>query len=325
MSLILDQQYLVNACRERLSGTLAVLYGGWSAEREISLLSGQAVLAAIESTGLPVVGIDVDRDIADTLKQLGVTHAFNALHGPYGEDGVLDGLLELTRISSTGSGVLAAALAMDKLRTKQLWRGIGVSTPDFVMLEAGTDMAAALARLGGKAMVKPSNEGSSIGMAIATNAEEMRAAFEQASQFDCAVLAEQFIEGREFSVPIVAGTVLPIIEMIASAEFYDYEAKYFSDETQYVCPAVLPDKQRAAANTLAEQAYRSLGCGGWGRVDLLQNADGEFFALEVNTIPGMTEHSLVPIAAKAAGAEFPVLVLNVLLESLQRNRGSANV
>ncbi|MFK7731721.1 MAG: D-alanine--D-alanine ligase [Pseudomonadales bacterium] len=322
MTLGNDIERLVSLCKQSMSGPLAVLYGGWSAEREVSLMSGNAVIAAFEKVGLPVVAIDIERNVADVLGEQGIRHVFNALHGPYGEDGVIGGLLQFLNISATGSGVLASALAMDKLRSKQLWRGIGVNTPSFAMASEGMDYAQVLRKLGGKVMVKPAHEGSSIGMSIAESAEQLVAAIDEAQRFDSSVLIEQFIEGPEYSVPVIAGNVLPITELKPKSTFYDYEAKYFSSETEYECPAQLSDTQCKQANQVVMQAYESLGCRGWGRVDLLLDDNGNFQVLEVNTIPGMTEHSIVPMSALAAGLNFESLVLNVLLDSLIDSSGA---
>lgn len=311
-----NQESLVSACKQAINGPVAVLYGGWSSEREVSLMSGEAILAALQGAGLDVQGIDIGRDIAEQLKQRGIRHVFNALHGPFGEDGIIGGLLQLLGITATGSGVLASALAMDKLRSKQLWDGIGVSTPRFELVTEPTDWNALLERLGGRAMIKPSREGSSIGMAIATTAKEMGAAVEDAWRYDQCVLAEQFIDGPEFSVPIVGGEVLPVVELCPAGQFYDYNAKYVASDTEYQCPARLDAKPLQQAIELARLAYTSLGCEGWGRVDLMQGKNGNFYVLEVNTIPGMTSHSLVPMAAAACDLSFTALVLNVLLDSL---------
>lgn len=307
---------LVMACKQAMSGPIAVLYGGWSSERDVSLMSGEAILAALQPTGLDVQGIDIGRDVADQLKQRGIRHVFNALHGPYGEDGVIGGLLQLLGITATGSGVLASALAMDKLRSKQLWDGIGVSTPRFELVTEPTDWNALLERLGGKAMIKPSREGSSIGMAIASAAKEMGEAVTEAWRYDPCVLAEQFIEGPEFSVPIIGSEVLPVVELRPAGQFYDYNAKYVASDTEYQCPARLAAKPLQQAVELAQLAYTSLGCEGWGRVDLMQDKSGNFYVLEVNTIPGMTSHSIVPMSAAACDLDFTALVLNVLLDSL---------
>ncbi len=322
MTLDNNIEQLVTRCTQYLQGPLAVLYGGWSAERDVSLMSGKAVIAAFNNVKLPVVAIDIERDVADVLGKHGIRHVFNALHGPYGEDGVIGGLLQFLNISSTGSGVLASALAMDKLRSKQLWRGIGVNTPPFALANEGLDYSEVLVTLGGKVMVKPAHEGSSIGMSIAESPEQLAASIAQAERFDSSVLIEQFIEGPEYSVPIIAGNVLPITQLKPKSTFYDYEAKYFSSDTEYECPAKLSEDQQAQANSVVLRAYDSLGCRGWGRVDLLLDNEGSFQVLEVNTIPGMTEHSIVPMSARAAGMSFESLVLNILLDSLIDSSGA---
>ncbi len=311
-----DETLLLSACRERLTGPLAVLFGGWSSERAVSLDSGHAVANALKNAGLDVLEIDVDRNVTQQLHSAGVRHVFNALHGPGGEDGVIGGLLEFLNITCTGSGVLGSALAMDKLRSKQLWNGIGLSTPEFELLSAGQDFAAVLDNLGGKVMVKPCREGSSIGMAIATDAEELAAAYAKAAEYDSVVIAERYIEGNEYSISFVADKIFPAVQLETNNSFYDYDAKYVSDETKYTCPVGLPAEQMKEADALALQAYQSLACEGWGRVDLLQDADDRFYVLEVNTVPGMTSHSIVPMAGVAAGASFTVVVLNILLASL---------
>lgn len=316
-----NHDVLVAECKRAMHGPVAVIYGGWSSERDVSLMSGKAILEALQATDLPVEGIDIGRDVAEELKRRSIRHVFNALHGPFGEDGVIGGLLQLMGITATGSGVLASALAMDKLRSKQLWDGIGVATPRFELVTEATDWHALLERLGGKAMVKPSREGSSIGMAIATTAGEMATAVEAAWQYDRCVLAEQFIDGPEFSVPIIGDSTLPVVELRPVGQFYDYEAKYVSSETQYQCPAELSENKLQQALELSTLAYTSLGCKGWGRVDLMQDKSGNFYVLEVNTIPGMTSHSIVPMSAAACDLDFTALVLNVLLDSLNDETG----
>ncbi len=316
MTLDSNVEQLVSRCKQSMQGPLAVLYGGWSAEREVSLMSGKAVIAAFEKVDLPVVAIDIERDVANVLGEHGIRHVFNALHGPYGEDGVIGGLLQFLGIGSTGSGVLASALALDKLRSKQLWNGVGVNTPAYQQVFAHSDAAQVLDQLGGKAMVKPCREGSSIGMSIASSPAEMTDSIQLALQYDSLVMAEQFISGPEYSIPIIAGNVLPTVELKPQNEFYDYDAKYVSSETQYDCPAQLNEADQKDANELVQAAYDTLGCAGWGRVDLLRDEGGQFFVLEVNTIPGMTSHSIVPMSAAHDGIDMPALVLNVLLDSL---------
>ncbi len=289
---------------------VAVVLGGASAEREVSLNSGQTVIDALRALGHTVR--PVDPADADWIGQLqGVRFAFNALHGPGGEDGSMQGALGMLGVPYTGSGVLGSALAMDKMRSKQLWQGIGIATGGFEVLEAGTDWAAVIDRLG-KVFVKPACEGSSIGMSSADSADTLRRAFEAAAPYSGEVLAEQFIDGPEYTVGILGDQALPSIRMETDNEFYDYEAKYLSDDTRYHCPSGLSPKEEAERAELALRAFQSLGCSVWGRVDTMRGADGRFYVLEVNTIPGMTSHSLVPMAAAAAGLEISALVQRIV-------------
>lgn len=296
---------------------VAVLFGGNSAERDVSLNSGRAVIDALERKGFDVLAIDpkFDDPIAQ-IKAQDCQVAFIALHGVGGEDGVMQGALENASIKYTGSGVLASALAMDKLRSKQLWNGIGLNTAEFVRLDAQQDFAQVIEQLGGKVMVKPATEGSSIGMCQASNAKELEQAFQAALPYCQDVMAEAWITGREFTVAVIDNQVMPVIELKTQAEFYDFHAKYHANDTQYLCPAPLSVKETQTAQALALNAFNSLGCEGWGRVDLMQNANGEFFVLEVNTSPGMTDHSLVPMAAKQAGIEFDELVAGLIEKTL---------
>jgi D-alanine-D-alanine ligase len=292
------------------SGPIVVLRGGTSAEREVSLNSAATVIAALESLGCEVRPVDPAE--ADWIAQLaGASCVFNALHGPGGEDGMMQGALALLGLPYTGSSVLGSALAMDKQRSKQLWQGIGVSTAGFELLGAETDWQAVIDRLG-KVFVKPATEGSSIGMAPARDARELEAAYRNAARYGAVVLAEQFIDGPEYTVAILGEEALPSIRMETDNEFYDYEAKYISNDTRYHCPSGLSAEDEAAAAELALRAFRSLGCSVWGRVDLMRDSQGRFFVLEVNTIPGMTSHSLVPMAARVAGLGIPALVRRIL-------------
>lgn len=289
---------------------VAVLLGGSSAEREVSLSSGRTVSDALRSLGYQVR--DVDPAETGWIASLeGVAFAFNALHGPGGEDGVIQGALDVLGIPYTGSGVLGSALAMDKRRSKQLWQGIGLSTGGFVTLREDTDWQGVIDRFG-KVFVKPACEGSSIGMAPASSAAALEQAYRDASGYAGDVLAEQFIEGPEYTVAVLGDQALPSIRMETDNEFYDYEAKYISDDTSYHCPSGLSaeDERQLAALTLT--AFESLGCAVWGRVDTMRDADGSFYVLEVNTIPGMTSHSLVPMAASQAGMDVPELVERIL-------------
>ena len=304
-----------NFLANTLTTPVAVLLGGRSEERAVSLDSGAAVLAALQQQGIDAVGIDTADD--DWLQQVVAkyAHCFIALHGKHGEDGTVQGALEMLGLSYTGSGVLASALAMDKLRTKQLWRGIGFPTPAFEMLSEQSDWQGIIDRWG-EAMVKPSCEGSSIGMARVSSAEQLKAAYQLAVKFDRRVLAEQWVVGAEFTVAILNGKALPAIGLETDHRFYDYEAKYKSDDTRYLCPCGLSAEKERELQQLALEAFDSLGCKGWGRVDFMQASDGQFYALEVNTVPGMTNHSLVPMAAKAAGMTFEQLVAEILKNSI---------
>lgn len=292
-------------------GKIAVLLGGKSAEREISLLSGNAVLSALKSRGVDAVGLDVDDTLVERLRDGGFDKIFNMLHGRGGEDGTLQGLLEMMGIPYTGSGVLASALAMDKVKTKQLWRCSGLPTPAFSVLTEGTDWTGLIADLG-EVVVKPAHEGSSLGMSMASDAAGVKAAYVKASQYDMQVIAEQRIRGPEFTVPVIHGRVFPAIEMRTHHEFYDYDAKYCADDTQYLCPAPLSDEKTRELQDLCLRAFEVVGAREWGRVDVMQDAAGNFWLLEVNTVPGMTDHSLVPLSAVSAGLTFTDLVLLIL-------------
>ena len=293
-------------------GKVAVLMGGRSAEREISLMSGNAVLAALRRKGVDAHAFDTrDRDLHE-LRSQGFDRVFIALHGRYGEDGTVQGALELMGIPYTGSGVMASSLAMDKWRTKLVWIAAGISTPRFVMLEAGSDFTAVANDLGVPLIVKPSREGSTIGLTKVTRDQDMEAAYQKAAQHDDMVLAEEFIAGVEVTASILGEQALPLIRIEALGGSYDYQAKYFSDETRYFCPSGLPPALESRIQALALKASRILDCRGWGRVDVMLNAKGEPYLLEANTVPGMTGHSLVPMAAKVAGIPFDDLVVRIL-------------
>ena len=293
-------------------GRVGLLYGGVSSEREISLMSGAAVHQALLNLGVDVVAIDAGTDLLQQLPQYNLDRVFIALHSPGGEDGTLQGALEYLDLPYTGSGVLASALAMDKLRCKQMWQGIGLPTAEFAILEQQSDWAKILRQLGGKAMVKPACEGSSIGMSRAESPAQLQSAWAEAAKYATTVIAESLMEGEEYTVAILAEQVLPSVRIQSNDVFYDYQAKYFSDETQYFCPAGLSDAREQELRILAMQAFKTAGCSGWGRVDVMVDADNRFQLLEVNTVPGMTSHSLVPMAAKAAGLDFDQLVLAIL-------------
>ncbi len=298
---------------------IAVLMGGTSAERDVSLKSGSAVLAGLREMGIDAHAVDTrDVSVLD-LKKQGFAKAFIALHGRGGEDGTLQAVLEFLQLPYTGSGVMASAITMDKLRTKLLWQGRGLPSGKFVWLtrqqyELGLDAAtqAAIAVLGLPLFVKPSCEGSSVGISRVNSIEALPAALEEAFRHDNDVLIEAFLSGSEYTVGILGDEILPSIRIKTASEFYDYEAKYISDDTEYFCPSGLSPEQEAELQTLVLAAWRALGCSGWGRVDVMTDADGNFQLLEVNTSPGMTSHSLVPMAAKQAGYRFPQLVARIL-------------
>ncbi|MDP6198497.1 MAG: D-alanine--D-alanine ligase [Porticoccaceae bacterium] len=297
-------------------GRVGLLYGGQSSEREISLMSGAAVHQAMLNLGIDVVAIDAGADLLQALPAHHLDRVFIALHGPGGEDGTLQGALEYLELPYTGSGVLASALAMDKLRCKQMWQGIGLPTADFAILEEQSDWTVIMRQLGGKAMVKPACEGSSIGMSRADTPEQLESAWVEAAKYATTVIAEPLMEGEEYTVAILGERVLPSVRIQSNDVFYDYQAKYFSDQTQYFCPAGLSDEREHELRDLALQAFKTVGCSGWGRVDVMVDADNKFQLLEVNTVPGMTSHSLVPMAAKAAGLDFDQLVLAILETSV---------
>ncbi len=297
---------------ERNFGKVAVLLGGRSAEREISLQSGQAVLTALLESGVDAQAFDPAQQSLEMLKQQGFDRAFIALHGRFGEDGTIQGVLEWLGIPYTGSGVMASALAMDKWRTKLVWQAAGIRSPRFETLQENSHFEQVAENLGLPLIIKPAREGSTIGLSKVRHKEDVAAAYQLAAQHDALVLAEEFIVGKELTVAILGETPLPIVRIEVAGDLYDYEAKYLSDATQYFCPSGLPAEQEKAIQQQALQAYRVLGCQGWGRVDLILDAAGEFYFLEANTSPGMTNHSLVPMAARTAGIPFAELVLNIL-------------
>lgn len=298
---------------------VAVLMGGTSAERDVSLMSGAAVLAGLREMGIDAHAVDTrDVSVLD-LKQQGFAKAFIALHGRGGEDGTLQAVLEFLQLPYTGSGVMASAITMDKLRSKLLWQGRGLPSGKFVWLtrqqhEQGlnADTTKAIEALGLPLFVKPSCEGSSVGISRVNHTDALPAALEEAFRHDDDVLVEAFLSGAEYTVGIVGEQILPSIRIKTASEFYDYEAKYISDDTEYFCPSGLSAEQEAELQTLVWLAWRALGCSGWGRVDVMADGEGNFQLLEVNTSPGMTSHSLVPMAAKQAGYSFPQLVARIL-------------
>ncbi|MBJ9975735.1 D-alanine--D-alanine ligase [Pseudomonas sp. S75] len=297
-------------------GRVAVLYGGKSAEREVSLKSGAAVIDALSSAGVEVVAIDVGDDLLDRLQHEKIDRAFIILHGRGGEDGSIQGLLECLDIPYTGSGILASALAMNKLRTKQVWQSLGIPTPRHAVLSCENDCVEAAKELGFPLIVKPAHEGSSIGMAKVNNVEELVAAWQDAARYDAQVLVEQWIAGPEFTIAVLRGQVLPPIALGTPHVFYDYDAKYLANDTQYRIPCGLDSSKEQELIDLTARACDAIGIEGWGRLDVMQDEQGRFWPLEVNTAPGMTDHSLVPMAARAAGLDFQQLVLAILADSV---------
>ena len=296
----------------RQFGKVAVLMGGKSAERAVSLKSGAMILAALRKRGVDAHDFDPAERNLDSLVAQAFKRAFIALHGRYGEDGTVQGALELLGIPYTGSGVLASALAMDKWRTKLLWHATGVPTPRCELLSRDSDLTAVAVRLGLPLMVKPVNEGSSIGMSKARDTAQLEEAFALAANYDSAVIAEQFIDGPELTVGILGGDALPVIRLETPRDFYDYEAKYHAADTRYLIPCGLPPESESAIQREALRAFAVLGCRGWGRVDLMLDGAGKPQFLEVNTSPGMTDHSLVPMAARHMGLSFEDLCVRIL-------------
>jgi D-alanine-D-alanine ligase len=295
-------------------GRVAVLMGGKSGEREISLKSGGAVLAALQAQGVDAHAFDPREKPLHDLEVF--DRVFINLHGRFGEDGCIQGALEMLQIPYTGSGVMASAIGMDKWRTKLLWRATNVVTPDFELVTATSDFAAIEAKLGLPLFVKPANEGSSIGITKVKESGGLEAAYELAAEADPLVIAEAFVGGGEYTVGIIEDAnglrALPIIRIVPKNEFYDYEAKYLRNDTEYLCPCGLSLEKEAQIQQEALLAFRAIGCKGWGRVDFLMDEAGKHYFLEVNTSPGMTDHSLVPMAAKAAGISFNELVIQIL-------------
>ncbi|MCH4810236.1 D-alanine--D-alanine ligase [Vreelandella neptunia] len=293
-------------------GKVVVVYGGTSAEREVSLKSGAAILEALQRKGVDACGYDPREKGLVGLEQLAPSVVFVALHGRGGEDGTLQGALELLNIPYTGSGVLASALGMDKQRTKQVWSAVGLPTPESIMLDAASDWSAVVAKLGLPLIVKPVHEGSTLGISIVKSQAALEAAYQEAAQFDARVMAERFIVGDEYTVALLGDQVLPAIRVEVPGGFYDYEAKYIANTTQYHLPCGLSSELEEALAVLCQQAFTAIGGVGWGRVDVMHDSEGRFWLLEVNTVPGMTDHSLVPQAAAHAGITFDELVMEIL-------------
>ena len=293
-------------------GKVAVLLGGRSAEREISLRSGSMVLSALKRKGVNAHAFDPKDLGLEQLIEQKFDRVFIALHGRFGEDGTVQGALEYLGLPYTGSGVMASAIAMDKWRTKLLWQAAGVSTPPYEVLTRASDFSGVAERLGIPLMVKPAREGSSIGMSKVMSIEKVESAYELASEYDDVVIAERFIEGFEVTAAILNGEPLPLIRLETPRTFYDYEAKYFADDTRYICPSGLPTDQERAIQTEALRAFNLVGCTGWARIDVMVDRTGRAYLLEVNTVPGMTDHSLVPMAARARGIDFDELCVAIL-------------
>lgn len=293
-------------------GRVAVLMGGSAAEREVSLRSGTAVYDALKRKGVDALAIDVIGSPIDALAGLKIDRVFNIIHGRGGEDGVLQGVLEVLGIPYTGSGVMASALTMDKLRTKLCWQGYGLVTPLWCFLEDEADLDGCIEKLGFPVIVKPAQEGSSIGMSKASNREELQKAFEVAAEYRCDVYAEAWVTGKEYTVAVLDGEALPVIRLETPNAFYDYEAKYQATTTQYHCPCGLNQDQEQLIRSLAVTACKVVGVTGWARVDVFIDDLGQYQLIEVNTVPGMTDHSLVPMAARQAGMNFEELVWRIL-------------
>ena len=301
-------------------GKTAELYGGDSSEREISLLSGNAVLDALKRRGVDAHGFDPQQKPVQDLASEGFARAWIALHGPGGEDGAMQGALEWLGVPYTGSGVLASALTMDKLKTKRVVVGAGYDAPDYAVLSSAADLPDALQRIGLPMMVKPASQGSSVGITKVKSAAELPQAFAEAHAIDPIVFAETFVSGDEFTVGVLQDRALPSIRIRAATEFYDYQAKYFRNDTQYHCPSGLAPEAEAELQAAALAAFRVTDCFGWGRADFMRDRTGKFYFIEINTTPGMTDHSLVPMAARQAGIDFEELVWRVLETSFLRER-----
>jgi D-alanine-D-alanine ligase len=297
-------------------GHVAVLMGGHAAERQVSLKSGAAVYEALKRKGVDAVGIDVTASPIDAMAGQNFDRVFNIIHGRGGEDGVLQGVLEVLGIPYTGSGVMASALSMDKLRTKLCWQGYGLVTPQWCLLKDAGDIDACIEKLGFPVIVKPAQEGSSIGMSKATNRDELVSALKVAAEYHCDVYAEAWVTGKEYTVAVLAGEALPVIRLETPNVFYDYEAKYQATTTQYHCPCGLSEDEELQLRKLAVIASEVVGVRGWGRVDVFIDASGQYQLIEINTVPGMTDHSLVPMAARQAGIDFDDLVWRILETSV---------
>jgi D-alanine-D-alanine ligase len=307
---------MTNIIDPKVFGKVAVLLGGQSAEREVSLKSGNAVLNALTAQHVNAHGIDVGHNILSVLSSGHFDRVFIALHGRGGEDGTIQGALEILQLPYTGSGVMASALAMDKLRTKYAWMGQGLPTPGYCTLTEASDFDAVVKQYGLPLMVKPAHEGSSIGMSKVTRADQLEGAYKKAAKYDSEVFAEQWITGTEYTVAILDETALPVIRLETPNDFYDYDAKYVDNTTGYHIPCGLADAEEKQLQELALKAFKGVNASGWGRVDVICDEKGNPYLIELNTIPGLTDHSLVPMAAKAAGIGFEELMIRILQTTL---------
>ncbi len=298
-------------------GKVAVLMGGRSAERDISLLSGKAVLASLQAQGIDAHGVDVDDHIMAQLQDAQFDRAFIVLHGRGGEDGEIQGALNTINLPYTGSGITGAVLSMNKALSKVIWREAGLPTADFVQIQANPSPEVIIDKLGLPLFVKPVNEGSSIGMTKVTQSDALLPAITLAGHYDQEIIAERWIDGEEYTVAIVGDQALPVIRLKTPNDFYDFDAKYEANTTEYLCPAGLSDEDEQQCRALASQAFEALRMTGWGRIDLMRDKQGQFYLLEANSVPGMTDHSLVPMAAKQAGMSFDDLTQHILLSTIQ--------
>lgn len=299
-------------------GRVAVLMGGWSAERQVSLWSGEGVVAALREKGVDVTAVDADKDTVLNLGKQGYDRVFNIMHGTGGEDGTAQAILDLHGLPYPGSGVLASALAMDKLRTKRIWKAEGLPTPDFMVLNSEEDAHEAAKRFGYPLIIKPAADGSSVGVSKVKSVDQVDQAFADALGDGRVVIAEEFIAGGEYTCPILDGVALPVIRIEPDGEFYDYHAKYISDNTRYHCPAGLEAPHEKTLQQICAKAFDLIGCKDWGRVDFMMDAQGKPWLLEINTLPGMTSHSLVPMSAKVSGMSYADLCWALLETTLKQ-------
>ena len=306
-------------------GKVAVLMGGQSAERDISLKSGEAVLDSLQRQGIDAHGLDCNPQTLRQLQDEKFERVFIVLHGPGGEDGKIQGALDSIGLPYTGSGVLGSVLAMDKLRTKQIWQSCAIPTPSFQILDKDFDANSVVEKLGLPLMIKPTHEGSSIGMSRVESVDELTAAWNSLSETYSSVMAESWVSGAEYTVGILGGEVLPPIKLETPNSFYDFDAKYRADTTQYICPCGLSSDDESRLKELSLAAFNAVAATGWGRVDVMTDTKGKFMPIEVNTVPGMTDHSLVPMAAKVAGIDFDQLTQTILAQTLNVGEGGWHV